>query len=281
MRTDFSTSRPARPILYVDGTGGSLGKGIGHVELGSADFAGSCMQSRVTLSPLALYEGSDHALPLRANLSLSIDSFNALCARGCFERDDGLEIPCQPIVVGDMQGVKAMMGMAESSHSVWCKCRARVDIDAGAFPTQHDYGEPNQNFKSYAEMIEFFDRIGCEFKSEEFLLACAHLSKGLVHGERFTPFKCPCCGYQPNAVQAKADIASFEGLTDEEQQALRKAHVHLGNHHYVHLYMGPLTKGLPMNRCGVDQLHTWFTLTCSSIICSGTQFMRPFPIQRR
>ena len=36
-----------------------------------------------------------------------------------------MHIPCEPIVVGDMQGVKCMMGMTESCHSVCCKCRAR------------------------------------------------------------------------------------------------------------------------------------------------------------
>lgn len=40
MRDDFSDARPARPIMYFDGTGGSLGKGISHSEIGSADFAG-------------------------------------------------------------------------------------------------------------------------------------------------------------------------------------------------------------------------------------------------
>ena len=31
MRDDFSSDRPAQPFLYVDGTGGSLGKGIAHL----------------------------------------------------------------------------------------------------------------------------------------------------------------------------------------------------------------------------------------------------------
>eukprot|EP00966_Prymnesium_polylepis_P081928 1897630-Prymnesium_polylepis.1 len=120
MRSDFSQDRPARPVLFFDGTGGSLGKGIAHAELGSADFAGDCSQSRSTLSPLALYEGNDHALPLRQNLSLCMKSFDALCEAGELERDDGVSIPCQPIIVGDMQGVKCVMGMTESCHSVWC-----------------------------------------------------------------------------------------------------------------------------------------------------------------
>ena len=45
-RSDFTPSRPARPILFFDGTGGSLGKCICHAELGSADFVGESKQSR-------------------------------------------------------------------------------------------------------------------------------------------------------------------------------------------------------------------------------------------
>lgn len=114
---------------------------------------------------------------------------------------------------------------------------------------------PNEEFSSYEDMLQFYTTIGCKFKSEEFMLAWAHLSKGAVHGGAFTPFECPCCGYKPSAAQAKADLAAFEALTDEEQQERRRDHVWGGNHHHVHLYMGPLTKGLDMSRCGVDQLH--------------------------
>ena len=52
MRTNFSRLRPAQPLFMFDGTGQSLGKGLCHAELGSADFKGDCMQSRKTLQPL-------------------------------------------------------------------------------------------------------------------------------------------------------------------------------------------------------------------------------------
>ena len=39
-----------------------------------ADETAMCMpQSRATLQPLFLYQGNDHAAPLRANLELSIN----------------------------------------------------------------------------------------------------------------------------------------------------------------------------------------------------------------
>ena len=122
---------------------------------------------------------------------------------------------------------------------------------------QHKYGEEGKEFGSYDEMLSFYDGIGCEFKDEEFLLACAHLSKGLFYGGRFTPFTCPDpnCGYSPGAAQAKADLARFNAMTDDEQARARKVHVEGGSHWHVLLYMGPMPKGFGMRRAGVDNLH--------------------------
>jgi len=38
LRPSYSSDRPAQPVLYLDGTGGSLGRGITHGEVGCADF---------------------------------------------------------------------------------------------------------------------------------------------------------------------------------------------------------------------------------------------------
>ena len=256
MRTDFSPSRPAHPILYFDGTGGSLGKGITHAEIGTADFTGDCKQSRATLSPLAAYTGNDHALPLRRNLSFAIDTFNKLADDAGVTLDDGTCLPCEPLVVGDMQGVKCIFGMSETCHSVWCKCRKVGGFIGGVSP-QHMYGDEGEYFATPEEMQAFFDEIGCEFKEEDFILANAHLSKGLVQGGRFTPFTCPDpdCGYSPTAAQAKADLARFNALTDLEQKNERREHIKGGKHWHVEKYMGPMPRGLGMVRCGVDGLH--------------------------
>eukprot|EP00966_Prymnesium_polylepis_P080061 1855189-Prymnesium_polylepis.1 len=53
MRSNFSVERPAMPVLYLDATGACLGRGLTHVEAGSADFTGQAKQSRSTLVPLA------------------------------------------------------------------------------------------------------------------------------------------------------------------------------------------------------------------------------------
>ena len=98
---------------------------------GSADFAGECKQSRATVSPLALYQGNDHALPLRRNMTLAMKSFNELIEAGSLQLEGGTRIPCEPLVVGDMQGVKCIMGMTESCHAVWCKCKARGVVESG------------------------------------------------------------------------------------------------------------------------------------------------------
>ena len=60
LRKEYSLERPAQPVLYLDGTGGSLGKGICHGEIGCADFMkigdSDTKQSRATLQPLFLYQ---------------------------------------------------------------------------------------------------------------------------------------------------------------------------------------------------------------------------------
>ena len=117
------------------------------------------------------------------------------------------------------------------------------------------YGDPDSEFATYGEMTEFFDEIGCEFKTEEFLLSCAHLSKGHFHGGKFTPFTCPDCGCKPTAAQYKADLAVFDAKTDEEQAGARKEHVAWGGHWHVELMMGPMTRGFNMDRLGADCLH--------------------------
>ena len=152
-----------------------------------------------------------------------------------------------------MQGLKCIMGMTETCHAVWCKCRARGDCD-GMGP-QHRYGDAGSDFNSYDEMLAFWDEIGCEFKTEDFILACAHLSKGLFYGKNFTKFVCPQCNYSPTAAQAKADRFRFNSLTDEEQANERREHVRDGKHWHVVKYMGPMPQGLGMKRCGVDGLH--------------------------
>lgn len=91
-------------------------------------------------------------------------------------------------------------------------------------------------------MTEFLEGIGCDFKTEDFLLACAHLSKGLFYGGAFTPFACPDCGYSPTAAKARADLARFEALSDDEQVVQRRAHVAKGAHWHLELYMGPMLK---------------------------------------
>eukprot|EP00966_Prymnesium_polylepis_P310092 7164765-Prymnesium_polylepis.1 len=40
LRSDFTVERPAQPVLFLDGTGGSLGRGVSHGEIGCADFKG-------------------------------------------------------------------------------------------------------------------------------------------------------------------------------------------------------------------------------------------------
>ena len=60
LRSDFTSHRPAQPVLFLDGTSGSIGRGVSLGELGCADFKGvgdaDTKQSRATLQPLFLYQ---------------------------------------------------------------------------------------------------------------------------------------------------------------------------------------------------------------------------------
>lgn len=224
MRKDFTEERPAQPFLYVDGTGSSLGKGVSHAELGSADFDGTCKQSRSTLSPLSLAEGSDHAGPLRENMPFVASTFNKLIATGSIEREDGSIIPCRACACSDMQAVKALLAQQERSHSPWCKCLSHGN--------QHKYGEhADPPAQTYADVQAHINKVGCEFRSEEWMCAQSHFSYGVYRGGKFTKFKCSSCGYDPTEAQWRADIAAFESMDDDEQLAARKEH-NAGGYHY-------------------------------------------------
>lgn len=257
LRQTYSFDRPAQPVLFLDGTGGALGRGITHGEVGCADFmkVGDCdtRQSRATLQPLFLYEGTDHAGDQRANLELSIDSYNKLVMKGAFDR--GTEsIPTRPLTAADMQGAKATYGMKECSHSVWCRCQKRQG------GPQHRYSPAP--VKSYDEMMSYIKgTVGCKIKSHDELCSWAHYSPGVAMGGAFTRFRCSCCGYEPSEVQWRADLAAWEQLTDEERDAAERVHQDADDplnsqrqHYHQRKFMKPLPRH-GMERCGVDHLH--------------------------
>mmetsp|Transcript_13806 Transcript_13806/g.29915 ORF Transcript_13806/g.29915 Transcript_13806/m.29915 type:complete len:277 (+) Transcript_13806:201-1031(+) len=175
MRDDFSAERSAQPFFYVDGTGGSLGKGICHAEIGSAYFAGA-KQLRATLTPVGLGEGTDHAGDLRENLPIAAASYNKLIAAGTIAREDGSAVPCRPGVSGDLQAVKAMAAQEERSHSPWCKDCHLSDT------RQHCYGDANFRVANVVEMTAYIrDVMKCEMRDEKWMCAESHMSFG-VHG---------------------------------------------------------------------------------------------------
>ena len=174
LRATYSAFRPAQPVLFLDGTGGALGRGICHAELGCADFVAvgdaDAKQSRATLQPLALYAGTDHAADQRSNLPYVFDSYNKLVKTGSLQRtvDDQEEcLPCRPCTAADMQGAKATYGMSETSHSTWCKCQR---ADGGP---QHSY--PTAPMETYEDMIKYIEEtVGCQIKTHEELCSWAH-----------------------------------------------------------------------------------------------------------
>jgi len=244
MRDTFTSARPAQPFLYIDGTGGSLGKGIAHTELGTADFANGAKQSRATLSPLALFEGSDHGESLRENMPLVAQSYNALIKSETITRHDGSSIPSRPGAAADMQAVKALAAQQERSHTPWCKCSG---------DQQHKYGSADLWLATWAEVLTYIREVGCEFREEEWMCRQSHYSYGVHRGGKFTKINCSC-GYDPSERKWRSDMAAYHIMTNEEQAEVRRLHNELGAHFLQVLFMTPLLH-LDMWRIGVDQLH--------------------------
>ena len=144
--------------------------------------------------------------------------------------------------------------MKKSSHSTWCKCQKGL-------AQQHAY--PTHDLQSYQEMLEYAASIGHEIKTYDEMCAWAHYSPSAARGGRFTRFTCSCCGYSPSETQWRADLAKFNGGTDEEQAKWMEEHSEKGvrpedrkwlAHHLQILYMPPGVHN-GMDRAGVDALH--------------------------
>ena len=253
MRTDFSSARPAMPVLFLDATGASLGRGITHVETGSADFDGSAKQSRSTLCPLALYEGSDKAVPLREHLDLVLPSWNRIIKDGTLTQN-GITVPARPITSADMQGTKALYGKAQASNPVWCKWKECGD-------TRHQHSYPEEEVASYQELCQVCEDAGCEILTADEMVRAAHYSPGVWCGGSFTRIDCPCCGYDPTEAQWRKDMADHALKSDAEQKVAGDAHLENGvaepkwwRHWYQMLFIPPAVLN-GMEYAGVDSLH--------------------------
>ena len=268
LRQEYSIERPAQPILFLDGTGAGF-KGICHGEMGCADFIAvgdsDARQSRHTLQPLFLYNGSDHSQDLRSNIDLAITSYNQLVKVGYIDRYYEMSngesvterIPTRCMTAADMQGAKSTYGMKLQSHSVWCKCQR------GEGGPQHQY--PKQPVNSYVEMLEYIEKtVGCQIKTFDEICSWAHYSPGVARGCAFTPFTCSCCGYCPSKSQWEKDLSAWHKLDDDERAAAQDEHegktddMKTTRRHYYQMLFTPPLPHHGMERCGVDDLHLVF-----------------------
>lgn len=243
LRSHYSLARPAQPVLYLDGTGSCIGRGLGHAEVGCADFIKGVKQSRRTLAPVAAWEGNDHRPDQEENLDVVMPSFNRAVLNPVLKLEGREGIPMRPITVADMQGTKATYGMSLSTHSVWCTC----GVD-----TQHSF--PKADVQTYDEMVSYIEKIGCEFKTEKQMCAWAHYSYSVHRGGKFKQFACDCCGYAPTEREWQADLRKFEALSDDDRIEAQRQHVAKGEHHHQQLFSPPLPY-LGMKDAGVDNLH--------------------------
>ena len=165
--------------------------------MGSADFVGNAFQSRKSMQPLAGYEGSDKGASIRANLPNVMPSFNTMVTGGFIEAPAQLKayypqgLPVCPLIAADMQAVKALFGMTDGCHSVWCWCDQRM---------QHVF--PERDFSTWEEVLAFYARTKCILKTEKDMCELAHYSHGIHRGVAFTPVKCRLCGYKCDTEEA-------------------------------------------------------------------------------
>lgn len=266
MRSNFSDARPAQPVFMFDGTGQSLGKGLCHAELGSADFYGKVRQSRQTLQPLQASEGNDHAVSIRETMEFTATKFNALIAVGEIVRDDGVRIPAKPIASADFQAVKALTATAEQSHSVWCRCQESTQHLYCREAIECELCEDSRVVEAaFTKMIAYIETAKegpkCKYKTFDDQCKWNHFSPGVARGASFTRFKCDRCGYNPTEKQWRKDLADFSKLSDAEQKQRRKIHREVGvpvpefnRHYFGELFMAPMIH-LDFQNIGADMLH--------------------------
>ena len=182
-------------------------------------------------------------------MDVVMPSFNRLIQAGVLEIEGRAPVPMRPLTVADMQGTKATYGMSLTSHSVWCSCGRE---------TQHSY--PTGDVATFEDMMAHIDGVGCSLKTEAEMCSWAHYPLSVHRGGKFKPFECSYCKYKPSEKAWHADLARFNGLSDEDQEAEIKAHVAGGAHHHQNLFSPPLPH-LGMCHAGVDNLHLTY-LNC-------------------
>lgn len=274
MRDNFSTERPAQPMLYIDATGCGLGRGVTHVSIGTADFIREAKQSRNTLQPIAGYAGADDGDDIRANLPEVMPSFNKIIRKGRIFPGPPFSsagIPARPAVSADMQAIKALFGMMKSCHSVWCLCQG---------DEQHQH--PDFEAETWDDVLDFYDHVGCVLKTAKDCCEFAHYSYGIWRGEAFTPIKCRLCGYCEDDEESwLATVTEEQQMDETERKEKRKIHneqidaegkkvtVPKAKKHHHQIYLQPPVVELDMERAGCDLLHLLY-LNLFKHLFSGT-----------
>ena len=107
------------------------------------------------------------------------------------------------------------------------------------------------------------DKVGCEILTFKEMCCAAHYSPGVARGGRFTPFKCPRCGYSPREEQWRKDVADNSAMDETAQKAANDVHLEVGvseeeckwDRHWYQFKFKPPGVLNGMESAGVDNFH--------------------------
>ena len=240
---------------FGDATGGWRGSSITHFELGIASWENTEVKqcSKSNLLPAALAEGDDGAENLRLRFQSVADGFDDLASGKPLQVDlpsGRLEVPIDFTFSGDFQIHKAVLGMSKYTSAIWCECTHET---TGMF-----------NFRAvpattWAEVLAWYDTIGCVVKTLEKVCELNHYSYEVLQGKPFKRFKCtqPGCAYEAKSEQEwRTDVAAFDNLKAYARKEITLIH---GRGHKRHRpFMRPMLARTPPLRMSVDTLHILF-----------------------
>ena len=241
---------------FGDATGGWRGSSITHFELGLCSWEDKDIKqgSKSNLLPAALAEGDDGADNLRVRFQPVADGFDSLASGRplavILPSGRTIDVPIDFTFCGDFQIHKAILGMSKYTSAIWCMCDHET---TGMFRFR------DVPAVSYAEVLRWYDEIGCVMKTLEKVCELNHFSHEVLQGRPFKRFRCSMygCDYEAKTeTQWRADMNTH---IDSKATERKKADLEHGRIHRRHRkFLRPMLAKVPPLRMSVDTLHILF-----------------------